>query len=113
VFTLVKDYFLKRHLMLGVCETIRTDGAPAILVKKFRNCLHVCQEILRIMVTVSMLHNHASTAKTLFTLLEEILSITNSVVIFIRVRALNHCSFCALCEEISAERIILIFLIEW
>jgi hypothetical protein len=113
VFNLVKDLFLKRHIMLGVCESSRTDGAPGTMAKISGFVTHVRKEIPRIMMTGCMLHLHGSTTKTLPTMLKDVLSITNSVVIFIRVHALNHCFFCAVCEESGAALNILIFLIEW
>jgi len=89
--------------MLGVCQSVRTDGNPAILQKNLKSVVHVGTEILHIATTICMFYPHARMVKTLPTMLKDSLYITDSAVIFVRVRALNHYFFFCFCDEIGAQ----------
>lgn len=60
-------------------------------------------------ITHCILHRHALAAKTLPEKLKKTLFSPVKVVNFIRVRALNHRPFRALCEELGAEHTVLLF----
>ena len=77
----------------------KTSGF-ATLVKK---------EAPHIIVTHCFLHRHALASKILSSTLQQILSASVKVVNFIRARALNHCIFKKLCQEMGAQHEVLLY----
>jgi len=85
--------------MPEVCQSVRTDGNPAILQKNLKFFVRVSTEMPHIAMTICMFYPYVRMAKTLFTVLKDILYITDSVVIIVRVRALNHYLFFSFCQR--------------
>jgi hypothetical protein len=75
--------------MPGVCQSVRTDGNPAIPEENLKFVVRVSTEMPHIAMTICMFYPYVRMEKTLPTVLKDILYITDNVVIFIRVRALN------------------------
>ena len=105
MFNLVKVFFSKHELTLDMCGSICTDGAPAMLRRNSGFVVYVKNEVPHIKIT----HRHALAAKSLPSKLKHSLSTAISAVNFIRGRALNHRLFRALCEEVGAQHIVLLF----
>jgi len=97
--------------MLGVCQSIRTGGNPAFLQKNLKFVVRVSREISHIAMTICMFYPHVHMAKTLSTVLKNILYITDSAVTFARVRALNHNFFFAFAKKLVQNSLSLFFLL--
>jgi hypothetical protein len=87
-----KIYFQESY-NAWVCQSVRNDGNPAILQKNLKFVVRVGTEIPHIAMTICMFYLHARMAKNLPTMLKDILYITDSAVIFVMTRALNHYFF--------------------
>jgi hypothetical protein len=97
--------------MLEVCQSVLTDGNPTTLQKKFKFVVRVSTEICHIAMKICMFYPHARMAKTLPTMLKGILYITDSAVISIRVRALNHYFFFVFAKKLVQNSLSLLFLL--
>ncbi|XP_037779480.1 protein ZBED8-like [Penaeus monodon] len=100
----VKDFFAKYELDLQIISSVCTDGAPAMLGNKSVFFSLMKQEIPHLLGTHCFLHRHALPPK-----LMKVLDTYVKTINWIRGRALNHCLFKSLCEDLGSEHTVLLF----
>ena len=110
VFRMVNKFFVKQNFdwkkKLG---SICMDGTPAMLGNKSGFVALVKNKVPNVNVTHCMLHRYALAAKTLPPSLKEVLSVCVKVVNFVRSRAINHCIFKVLCQDLGSDYVVLLY----
>ena len=93
------------HTVVG---SICSDGAPAMMGVRSGFTALVKQKAPHVITTHCVLHRYALAVKTLPENLKMVLQKVFEAVNFIRVRALNHRLFKALCDKMDSEHSIIL-----
>ena len=101
VKNILDDFITSNGLSWNMVSAVCTDGAPSMIGYKSGLRGLIKGVAPHIGFTHCMLHKHALVSKMLPSSLADVLKIGVETVNFVRGRALNHCIFMQLCEEMD------------
>ena len=109
VKNILDDVFTSNGLSWNIVSAVCTDGDSAMIGCKSGLRSLIKSVAPHIAFTRCMLHKHALVSKMSPSSLADILKIVIETVNFVRVRALNHCIFMQLCQEMDSKFKVLLY----
>lgn len=103
IFKLVDKNIEKKNLKWVNCDSVCTDGAPAMLGRKKGFIAHVLKKNSNVKIVHCMIHREVLVSKAVPTILKETLNEVVSVVNYIKANALRSRIFAALCEAMDSD----------